>query len=83
LKLLFENSEIHQDSNSQSGSPLGSAWVHSFTFSYTPGSMKCDSQVSFSAPTFASPYFGHEPKARVTIAKAFHIASCDVVFSLQ
>ncbi len=28
---------------SQSGSPFGSVWVHSFTLSYTLGSMKCDS----------------------------------------
>jgi hypothetical protein len=53
-------------SNSQSGSPLGSVWVHSLTFSYTPYNMKCDSHVSFLAHTFASPYLGHEPKARVT-----------------
>jgi len=27
--------------------------------------MRCDSQVSFLVRTFASPCFGHEPKARV------------------
>jgi hypothetical protein len=39
--------------------------VHSFTLSYTPGSMKCDSQASHLAHTFASPCFGREPKAKV------------------
>jgi len=39
--------------------------VHALTFSYTPGSMKCDSQASLLACTLASPYLGHEPKARV------------------
>jgi len=39
--------------------------VHSFTFSYILRSMKCDSQVSLLACTFASPCFGCEPKTRV------------------
>jgi hypothetical protein len=56
----------HLDSNSQRGSPLGSVWVHSFTFSYTPRSMKCNSRASFLTHTFASPCFGREPKAKVT-----------------
>jgi len=30
--------------------------------------MRCDSQASFLACNFASPYFGHKPKARVMIA---------------
>jgi hypothetical protein len=30
---FYGNSKIHWDSNSQIGSPLGSVWVHSFTFS--------------------------------------------------
>jgi hypothetical protein len=38
----------------------------SFTPSYTPMSMKCDSQASFSTHTFASPYLNHKPKVRVT-----------------
>ncbi len=58
LQCLFEDSRIHWDSNSQSGSPLESMWVHSMTPSYTPRNMKCDSQASLSARTFASPYFG-------------------------
>jgi hypothetical protein len=29
--------------------------------------MKCDSRVSLLARTFASPCFGHEPKAKVAI----------------
>ncbi len=44
------------------GAHLG---VHSFTFSHTPRSMKCDSWASFLARTFASPCLGCEPKARV------------------
>jgi hypothetical protein len=36
LKLLFEDLEIHQDSNSQSVSSFGSVKVHSLTLSYTP-----------------------------------------------
>jgi hypothetical protein len=47
-----KNSEIHQNSNSQSGNPLGNVWVHSLTLSYTPKSVKCDSQASFLARTF-------------------------------
>ncbi len=39
--------------------------VHSFTFSYIPGSMKCDSQASFLARTLASPCFGCESKATI------------------
>ncbi len=39
--------------------------VHSLTLSYTLESMKCDSQASFLARTLASPYLGHEPKAKV------------------
>ncbi len=39
--------------------------VHSLTLSYTPGSMKCDSQVSLLACTLFSLCFGREPKARV------------------
>jgi hypothetical protein len=35
-------------------------------YSQPPGSMKCDSRASLLAHAFASPYFGHEPKARVT-----------------
>jgi hypothetical protein len=31
----------------------------------TFGSMKCDSQASFLARTFISPYLGHESKAKV------------------
>ncbi len=64
-----EDLEVHWDSNSQSGSPLGSVWVHSLTFSYTPESMKCDSHASFLAYTFASPYLHHEPKVKVVIKK--------------
>jgi hypothetical protein len=58
LKLFFENLGVHQDSNSQSGSSLGSVRVHSLTLSYNPGSMRCDSRASFLAHTLASPYLG-------------------------
>ncbi len=67
LQSFSENSKVHWDFNSQSGSPLGSVWVHSLTPSYTLGSMKCDSRASHLTCTFASPYFGHKPKVRVAI----------------
>jgi hypothetical protein len=44
---------------------IRSVRVHSFTFFYTPGSMRCDSQASFLARTLASPGLGCEPNARV------------------
>jgi hypothetical protein len=37
-----------------------------FPYSQPPMSMKCDSRASFLAHTFVSPFFGREPKARVT-----------------
>jgi hypothetical protein len=49
----------------QSGSSLGSMEVHSLTLSHTPRSMKCDFRASLLARTFASPYLGREPKAKV------------------
>jgi hypothetical protein len=68
LKQFSKNSEVHQNFNSQSGSPLGSVWVHFLTLSYTLGSMKCDSQASLLARTSTSPSFGWEPKAKVAIS---------------
>jgi hypothetical protein len=65
LKLFFENSRIHQDSNSQNVSSFGSVEVHSLAFSYTPENMRCDSRGSLLAHTFASPCLGREPKAKV------------------
>jgi len=65
LKLLSQNLWIHQDSNSQSENPLGSVWVHSFTLSYIPKNMKCNSWASFLACTFVIPYLGRKPKAKV------------------
>jgi hypothetical protein len=53
------------DSNSQSGSSLGSVEVHSLTFSLIPSNMKCDSQALLLARTFVSLCFVHKPKARV------------------
>jgi hypothetical protein len=46
---------------------LGVWGVHSLTLSYIPESMKWDSQASFLACTFVSPYFGREPKTKVAI----------------
>jgi hypothetical protein len=43
--------------------------VHSLTLSYTLRNMKCDSWTSLLVRTFESPYFGHEPKARVVISE--------------
>ncbi len=65
LKLLSENLGIHRDSNSESGSSFGSVRAHSFTLSYTPRSMKCDSRASYLACTFPSPCLGRKPKAKV------------------
>jgi hypothetical protein len=54
-----------RDSNSQNESSFGSVSVHSLTFPYTLGSMRCDSRASFLARTFVSPCLGCEPKVRV------------------
>jgi hypothetical protein len=40
-------------------------WGFILAFSYTPESMKCESQASFLAHTFASPCLGHKPNVRV------------------
>jgi hypothetical protein len=64
LQSLFEDLGIHQDSNSQKGSSLGSENVHSFTLS-TSGSMKCDSRSSLLVHTLASFFLSREPKAKV------------------
>jgi len=63
------------DSNSQNGSSLGSVRVHSFTFSYTLESMRCDFWASLLACTLASPCFGYKPKVKV-------VTICDHVFLL-
>ncbi len=52
--MFFQDSRVHWDFNSQSGSPLENVWVHSLTPSYTPGNMKCDSRASLLAYTFAN-----------------------------
>jgi hypothetical protein len=65
LQLLSEDLGVHQDSNSQSGSSLGSVRVHSFIVFCNPRSMKCDSWASLLVRILASPYLGHKPKARV------------------
>ncbi len=84
LNLLFENSEVRKDSNSQSGSLFGSVWVLSLTFSYTLGSMKCDSWASILARIFASLCFGCKPKAKVMISLAqFSIYHTFITFLLK
>jgi len=60
LAITFENSKIHWDFNSQSESSLKNVRVHSLTLFHTPKSMKCDSQASLLARTFASLCIGHE-----------------------
>jgi hypothetical protein len=55
LIFFSKDSRVHWNYNSQSGSPLGSVCTHSLTPSYILVSMKCDSWVSLSACTFASP----------------------------
>jgi hypothetical protein len=49
--------------------------------------MKCDSRASFLACTFASPYFGREPKAKIVakiifviILSNIHIRICENIF---
>lgn len=63
--MLSQNSRVHRDSNFQSGNPFESVLVQSLTFPYTLRNIKCDSQLSFFAHTFASLYFGCEPKVKV------------------
>ncbi len=46
-------------------SECGSSFPHTLPHSHTPGSMKCDSQASLLARTFASPCLSREPKVRV------------------
>jgi hypothetical protein len=70
LKSLSKN-WVHWNSNSQSGSSLGSMRVRSLTLSYIPGSMRCDSRASFLARTLASPCLGREPKAKFTTTRMF------------
>jgi hypothetical protein len=75
--LLFDNSKVHQDSNSQSGNSFESVRVHSFTFSYTPKSMRYDFHAFVLAFTLASPCLGHKPKARVATIFNFFTSSPD------
>jgi len=63
--LLSEDSKVHPDSHSQSGSSFGSVEVHSLKLSHTPRSMNCDSRLSHLAHTFTSPCLGRELKVRV------------------
>jgi hypothetical protein len=68
-----ENSGVHYDSNSQSGSSLWSVKIHSLTLSYTPKSMRCDSRASLLAYSLASLYFDREPKAKAVTQHVFHM----------
>ncbi len=51
---------------------VGSVRVYSLTLSCTPKSMRHDSRASFLDYNLATPYFGREPKARVTTIYVFH-----------
>jgi hypothetical protein len=66
LTIAFWKLKIHWDSNSQSGSSLGSVEVYSLTLSHTPESMKCDFQAWLLARTFVSPCLGYKLKVKVT-----------------
>ncbi len=67
------------ESKSQSGKVLGNLGVHSLTLSYTPESMKCDSQTSFLARTFANPCLGREPRAKVA-TQPFFLGIIQIIF---
>jgi hypothetical protein len=69
MKSLSKDLGVHQYSNSQSENSLGSVKVHSLTFSYTLGSVRCDSRASLLDRTLISPCLGHEPKAKVATIK--------------
>jgi hypothetical protein len=70
--VFYDRSLKIWESNSQSEGSFGNVRVHSFTLSYTPGSMRCDSQISLLAHTLVSPCLRHEPKVRVvTIIMCF------------
>jgi len=56
---------LHRDSNSPSGSCLGSVKVHSLTLSYILKNIRCVSQASFLSRTLANPCLDREPKVRV------------------
>ncbi len=71
--MLYEDLGVHKDSNSQSGNSLENVKVHSLTFFCTPRGMKCDSCASLLARTFANPYLGREPKAKVATIYVTHL----------
>jgi hypothetical protein len=81
LQSLSKNSEVHRDSNSQSGSSLGNVGVHSLTLSHTLGNMKCDSRPSHLAHTFASPCLRYKPKVRVVTQILLNIISLNLCTS--
>jgi hypothetical protein len=64
-------SKIQEWSSGVTFHAIGNVWVRSFTFSYTPKSMKCDSWASLLAYTFANLCLGREPKVRVVTNWAY------------
>jgi hypothetical protein len=80
MQLPFGDLKIHQDSNSQNGSSLGSVGVHFLTLSYTFGSIKCDSRASLLARTFTSPCISCEPKAKVVTTCTHNYPWPNVIF---
>jgi hypothetical protein len=66
--------EFIEISTPKVGVHFGSVEVHSLTFSYTTGSMKCDSRTSPLTHTFTSPCLNHKPKTRVVTNGVFQ---CD------
>jgi hypothetical protein len=78
LQSLSEDLRIlrdSKDSNSPSGSCLGSVRVHSLTLFCTLGSIRCASRVSLLFHSLASPCLGHEPKVRVATL-CYYFAPC-------
>jgi hypothetical protein len=64
LQSPFEDSGVHQDSNSQSGTPLGCEGSFPHTFSHSQEYVVWLS-TSLLARNLANPCLGREPKARV------------------
>jgi hypothetical protein len=56
---------FHKDSNFQNGSPFGSVWAHSFTFSHIPRNVNVIPRLHFLLSPFHVPCLGYEPKAKV------------------
>jgi hypothetical protein len=72
--MVFDSCNYSMKIQKSIGTPIPKVGVHlgvwrfhypTLPYSQTPGSMKCDSHDSLLAHTFASLYFGCEPKPRV------------------